>query len=284
MTRSPVRPQPLAADTTPAAEARQLAFFRQRGPRERLALTFELIAFARAASRSAIRRAHPHLDALEQARLLLTVQFGTERAANLRRAPDQEGPMSIPAAILPVVQALTAGQIPYYISGSIASSAYSLPHTTYDVDVVAAFAPEHIGPFVAQLVADDYVDAGSLLDAIIAQTSFNMIHQATGINIDIFIPADRPFDQIQFTRVQAHTLPGTEQPVNLASPEDVILNKLAWYVLGNQVSDQQWRDVQAIIRVQGAALDQPYLETWAATLDLGDLLAAALRGERPPPG
>jgi hypothetical protein len=183
MRRSPVRPQPPAADTAPAAEARQLAFFRRRGPRERLALTFELIAFARAASRAAIRRANPHLDALEQARLLVTLQFGTDRAAHLRRAPDAEGPMSIPTAILPVVQ--------------------------------------------------------------------------------------------------AHTLPGTEQPVNLASPEDVILNKPAWYVLGNQVSDQQWRDVQAIIRVQGTALDQPYLQTWATALDLGDLPAAALRGERP---
>jgi len=44
------------------------------------------------------------------------------------------------------------------------------------------------------------------------------------------------------------------------SPEDVVLNKLAWYELGNRVSDQQWRDIQSILRVQGDTLDQDYLQ------------------------
>jgi hypothetical protein len=98
----------------------------------------------------------------------------------------------------------------------------------------------------------------------------------------VFIPKDRPFDRIQFSRAQTHLLPGADQPVNLASPEDVLLNKLIWYELGNRVSDQQWRDTQAIIRVQAGALDQTYLRHWAGDLGLADLLEAALRGERPP--
>jgi hypothetical protein len=126
------------------------------------------------------------------------------------------------------------------------------------------------------------VDSSAISDAITHRSSFNMTHQATGINIDVFIPQGRPFDRVQFTRVQAHVLPGADQPVNLASPEDVLLNKLAWYESGNRVSDQQWRDIQSIIRVQAAALDQPYLRRWAADLNLSALLEAALRGERPP--
>jgi hypothetical protein len=77
-------------------------------------------------------------------------------------------------------------------------------------------------------------------------------------------------------------LPGADQAVNLASPEDVLLNKLIWYELGNRVSEQQWRDAQGIIRVQAGALDQAYLRHWAGDLDMADLLEMALRGERPP--
>jgi hypothetical protein len=274
--------QPLAQDTAPAAEAWQIAFFQQRSPSDRLALMFDLSAFALAASRDAIRRARPHLDTLAQARFLATHLFGPAHAAQIQRAPNIEGPMSIPAAILPVVAAFTSLRVRYYIGGSVASSAYSLPRTTYDVDIVADMQPRSVAPFMAALASEYYLDRGDILEAITRHSSFNMTHQPTGINIDIFIPQGRPFDHVQFERVQSHMLPGADQPVNLASPEDVLLNKLLWYELGNRVSNQQWRDVQAILRVQADALDQAYLRHWAAQLSVGELLEVALRGERPP--
>jgi hypothetical protein len=48
------------------------------------------------------------------------------------------------------------------------------------------------------------------------------------------------------------------------------LNKLLWYELGDRVSDQQWRDAQAILRVQADALDHAYLRHWAAELSEGE--------------
>jgi hypothetical protein len=274
--------QTLARDTSLAAEARQIAFFQQRSPSDRLALMFDLSAFALAASRDAICRANPQLDTLAQARFLAMHLFGPARAAQIQRAPSIEGPMSIPAAILPVIAAFTSLQVPYYIGGSVASSAYSLPRTTYDVDMVADMQPRAVAPFIAALADQYYLDRGDILEAISRHSSFNMTHQATGINIDVFIPQGRPFDRVQFERVQSHMLPGADQPVNLASPEDVLLNKLLWYELGNRVSGQQWRDVQAILRVQADALDQAYLRRWGTDLSIGELLEAALRGERPP--
>lgn len=76
--------QPLAADTAPAAEARQMAFFQHGSPAERLALTFDLIAFTVASARAAIRRAHPQLEPLEQVRLMVAAQFGESRAAQVQ--------------------------------------------------------------------------------------------------------------------------------------------------------------------------------------------------------
>jgi hypothetical protein len=66
----------------------------------------------------------------------------------------------------------------------------------------------------------------------------------------------------------------------VASAEDTILTKLEWYAI--TPSDQQWADVQTIVRVQGDALDQAYLATWATQLGLTALWNTAARGEQAP--
>ncbi len=52
-----------------------------------------------------------------------------------------------------------------------------------------------------------------------------------------------------------------------------MLAKLAWYRLGGEVSDRQWRDVVSVLHVQADRLDHVYLRTWAKTLAVSDLLA-----------
>lgn len=276
-------PQPLARDTSPVAEARQIAFFRARSPGYRLAAAFDLTSFAVALARDGLRRAHPGLNALEQSRLAAALWFGEQYAARVRQPPTIEGTMSIPSALLPVVRILHQLNVPYYVGGSIASTAYSLPRATYDIDLAAALAPRHVAPLVAALDAEYYIERESILDAIEhAEAAFNITHHATGINIDIFVTADRPFDHARYRRAQEHLLPGSAEPVRLASPEDMVLNKLLWYWQDLVASERQWRDVQSIIRVQGDALDLSYLREWAAALAIGPALEAALRGDPPP--
>ena len=65
------------------------------------------------------------------------------------------------------------------------------------------------------------------------------------------------------------------QPVVLHTPEDVILFKLAWYRLGNQASEQQFKDVLGVLQVQAGRLDDAYLDRWAADLGVADLLQRA---------
>jgi len=266
-------PQPLAQDTSPSAEARQIAFFQQRLPSERLAIVFDLTAFVFASAHTAIRRAHPDLNPLEHARLAAALWFGPEYAPRVQHPPTMEGSMSIPAALLPIARVFQQLQIAYYVGGSIASTAYSLPRSTYDIDIAAALQPRHVAPFVAALAADYYIDRGAVLDAIArAEASFNITHHATGINIDIFATADRPFDRSRYRRAQEHLLPGATEPIKLASPEDMVLNKLLWYWQDAIEREKQWRDAQAIIRVQGPTLDQRYLSEWATALKISALL------------
>jgi hypothetical protein len=50
----------------------------------------------------------------------------------------------------------------------------------------------------------------------------------------------------------------------------------AWYRLGQEISELQWRDVTGIIGARRGQLDQDYLRLWAERLGLTDLLHRAL--------
>lgn len=56
----------------------------------------------------------------------------------------------------------------------------------------------------------------------------------------------------------------------------MILAKLEWYRLGNEISDRQWHDIQGVFDVQGMKLELDYLFKWANILGVTDLLERAL--------
>ena len=58
------------------------------------------------------------------------------------------------------------------------------------------------------------------------------------------------------------------------SPEDTVLRKLLWFRQGGETSDRQWRDVQGVMRAN-PALDAAYLDQWARSLGIDDLLNRA---------
>jgi hypothetical protein len=60
------------------------------------------------------------------------------------------------------------------------------------------------------------------------------------------------------------------------SAENTVLSKLEWFRAGGEVSERQWWDVVGILRAQAHGLDEAYLDRWAVTLGVADLLERAV--------
>jgi hypothetical protein len=164
--------------------------------------------------------------------------------------------------------------IDYFVGGSVASSVHGRPRTTDDVDIVAAIAGPHVDAFVSGIEKDFFVDADMIRDAIRHRASFNIIHLATMLKVDVFVLGNEAFAVEEMKRRAAVSLRGSR--VWFSSAEDIILEKLDWFRKGQGISERQWRDVLGVLAVQGTRLDREYLRRWAVGRGLLDLLERAL--------
>ena len=182
------------------------------------------------------------------------------------------------AAIRSVIGSFETLGIPYHIAGSVASSALGVARTTIDVDLVAEIRLDQIKGLVEALENEYYVDGEMIAEAVANRSSFNLVHLATMIKVDVFIPKVSAYAQEAFSRRSLDRLvEESESEVYIASAEDVILYKLDWYRRGGEVSERQWQDVTGVMKVQRDALDMDYLRRWASELGLRDLLDRAMR-------
>jgi hypothetical protein len=177
-----------------------------------------------------------------------------------------------------VVNVFDRLQIPYFIGGSMASALHGVARSTLDADMVVEIHLAQAGALVKALGNDFYADEEMIRDAIIHHGSFNLIHLPTMFKVDIFIRKERPFDRVQFQRrVEQLFTTYPEQKAFMTTAEDIVLAKLEWYRLGNEVSDRQWRDILGVLKVQADRLDVDYLHKWATELNVADLLQRALK-------
>ena len=179
----------------------------------------------------------------------------------------------------PFIKVLDKLSISYYISGSLASSVFGLPRSTMDVDIVADIQSFHISRLIQSLKSEFYIDADMVKGAIDRLSSFNLIHLETAMKIDVFIQKRGHYQDSALNRKQKDTLIENDKNSEFyfSSPEDIILNKLAWYEKGSRVSERQWLDVLGVIKVQGNSLDKDYLKNWAQKLAIYNLLVDAFK-------
>jgi len=177
------------------------------------------------------------------------------------------------------VEALRQANVKYVVGGSFASGAWGHPRATNDLDIAIRLESDRVGALI-ELLGDEFsVDTVAVrhcLESADEYRSFQIVHLPSMLTIDAFIPPHSPFSKSVFSR--AHTVRvfiGVE--ANCMSAEDIVIQKLRWFVLGNRVSDKQWNDIVQVLEVQGPRLDQDYLRQWAEYFGLQDLLGQALK-------
>ena len=107
-----------------------------------------------------------------------------------------------------------------------------------------------------------------------------MTYMDDPFKIDVFVANSAPYERSELERAQLVSLfDGVDAMV--IAPENIVLQKLRWFELGNRVSDRQWNDLVQVIEIQGEAFDRDYLLEWAEHFKVRDLAEEALAEARP---
>ena len=175
------------------------------------------------------------------------------------------------AELLAAVEAVTAtlGQfgVPYFITGSFASSVQGVYRATNDVDIVADLAHADLEALFERLSAEFVADS-----ALASRVGFNLIHKRTYLKVDVF-PCLTAFEYEATRRAEPISLGQAGSTLRVATREDILLAKLRWYRQGGEQSEVQRRDIQGLVALNRGEMDVEYMRRWASTLAVDDLLS-----------
>lgn len=182
--------------------------------------------------------------------------------------------MSVTEVFQSLTGALENAGIEYMLVGSFASTRYSSPRSTQDIDLVISATPAQLRVLTQELIQKNYyVELDAALEAQRQESVFNIMDRDTGWKIDLIFRKSTNLGLEEFKRRRKIELHGL--PVFVASPEDVIIAKLQWAKLG--ASQRQIEDAGAVLKVLGHELDMAYLEKWVLELEVGEQWDAARR-------
>jgi hypothetical protein len=170
---------------------------------------------------------------------------------------------------------LERANIPYMVTGSVASMVYGEPRLTHDVDIVIELGRGEAARLVSAFEEEEFYCPP--LEAVAAEAGrrvrgrFNLIHHGTGYKADLYLAGQDPLHRWAMSRRVRIAVGGN--PLWLAPPEYVILRKLEYYREGG--SQKHLRDIAAMLDVSGDRIDQEEIAARARDLGLEGQWAAA---------
>jgi hypothetical protein len=173
------------------------------------------------------------------------------------------GPSELMQIVADVLESL---EVPYLITGSMATVAYGEPRFTNDVDIVVDLPLAKLDAFCSAFSAPEYYcSRDAVRHAVEQRFQFNIIHPTSGLKVDVMIPETTDFNRSRLSR--AVRMPsGADGSVWFASAEDVIVKKLEYYREGG--SEKHLRDIVGVLKIQRESIDRHYITEWTARLNL----------------
>lgn len=259
------------SDTTPEAERMLADIYRRMAPAQKARLLQDAWNRARQLHAAGHRLRHPRASDAALMADWLTLTLGPLAPATAGIVMDAM--TDLWKLVFDLVHILDRLQIRYALGGSMASSIHGKPRHTQDADLCVEAFPGKERAFIDSLDSSYYVSLEAVQSAVRERRSFNVIHTTSGFKIDVFVSKETAFEQSAFARRGPAQL-GLDT-LFVFAPEDIILHKLAWFRLGQGISDRQWQDILGVLQVQRDQLDFAYLEDWASRLGMTELLAEA---------
>jgi hypothetical protein len=163
---------------------------------------------------------------------------------------------------------LEALQVPYFVTGSVASLYYGEPRLTHDIDVVVTLRDADVERLAAIFPEEAfYRPPSEVLRVELRRPQhghFNLIHHATGFKADVYLTGANPLHAWALS----HRRRSGEGPRSfwLAPPEYVIVRKLEFFREGG--SGKHLRDIRGMLASLGADLDRQALAEWIDRMGL----------------
>lgn len=172
------------------------------------------------------------------------------------------GPLDV---LQEVVERLDHAGIEYFLVGSLGAMYYGRPRFTNDIDLVVEIKAQQVNDFANLFPLDDYYcpPIEVLRDEIVHKGSFNLIHQKSGIKIDMMLRKDTDFSRSEFSR-RTKVAITSKLDAFIATPEDIIIKKLDFYREGG--SEKHLIDIREILAQ--SKIDRGYLDSWIIKLGL----------------
>ncbi len=166
--------------------------------------------------------------------------------------------MSPLEVLLQAVNRLDRLDIPYMLSGALATSFYGKPRSTHDIDLLVEIGEADIDRLCEAFKDDFYISKEMMLEALRLRSMFNLIHNETATKVDLWMLEDSPFDRERFSRRTVENLEGSL--VHISTPEDLIIVKLDWFKRTD--IHKHYEDALGIIQIQRDSLGVGYIRAW----------------------
>lgn len=150
---------------------------------------------------------------------------------------------------------LNKNNIPYFVTGSVASIVYGDPRLTHDIDLVINLENVDLNLFIKSFPSDQfYCPPEEVIKTELNRNTrghFNLIHHETGFKADIYLTGSEDLQHWALNNSKEISFAGGI--IRVAPPEYVIIKKLEFYKEGN--AQKHLSDIKAILTNSSDLID-----------------------------
>ncbi|MBW2066557.1 MAG: hypothetical protein JRJ03_16730 [Deltaproteobacteria bacterium] len=165
-----------------------------------------------------------------------------------------------PSLTVAFISRLDKLEIPYVITGAVASIIYGEPRLTHDLDLVVMMKIGDVDGLIKAFPSTEfYCPPAEILKIEIRRCHrghFNLIHYETGAKADIYLVGEDELHQWALSKRREFDLEG--ERVWVAPPEYVIIRKLEYFREGG--SEKHLRDIAGMLELSPDQIDFKRLE------------------------